>query len=133
MNSVTGVSTPCVLKRLTGRNQPWFYYAAGAVGGSMAFIETPGRQIGKGRTSLALNICHSWSTSSIENGLYCLARALEAIWARALNNGQVKNIPHGEILLLMMSMGVLMPVYQHDKDVIGSTYLGIMTRLFGEN
>lgn len=38
---------PCWLRRLVGRDLPWFYAFAGAVGGSMAFIEAPGRQLGK--------------------------------------------------------------------------------------
>ena len=69
----------------------------------------------------------------IENALYCTARAVESVWALALKNGHVKNVPHGDIFVFMLSMGFLMPVYQHDKEVIGSTYLNVMTRLFGES
>ena len=69
----------------------------------------------------------------IENALYCLARSFESLRGIALKKGFVKNVPHGEILLFMLSMGFMMPVYQNDKDAIGPTYLSIMTRLFGAN
>lgn len=42
-----GLSTPCWLRRLIGRDVPWIYAATGAVAGSMVFIEAPGRQLGK--------------------------------------------------------------------------------------
>ena len=46
MYVTTALSTPCFLKNLIGRDQPWIYYVTGAVGGAMVFIETPGRQMG---------------------------------------------------------------------------------------
>lgn len=69
----------------------------------------------------------------LELGLYCLPRALESIWKTALKNGYVKNIPHGDILMFMASMGTLMTLYQNDKDTINSHYLSVMTRFFGQN
>ena len=62
-----------------------------------------------------------------------MARSFEALWGTALQKGYVKNVPHSDILLFMLSMGFMMPVYQNDKDAIGPTYLSVMTRLFGEN
>ncbi|KAL7317587.1 hypothetical protein PS15m_003925 [Mucor circinelloides] len=113
MYVVMGLSTPCWLRRLTGTDRPWIYAATGAVAGSMVFIEAPGRQL--------------------ELGLYCLPRALESLWKTLLKNGQVKNMPHGDILLFMASMGTLMTLYQNDKDTINSHYLSVMTRFFGQN
>lgn len=46
MYVVMGLSTPCWLRRLIGRDAPWFYAVTGAVSGSMVFIEAPGRQLG---------------------------------------------------------------------------------------
>lgn len=49
MYVVAGLCTPCWLRKLIGRDMPWFYAAAGAVGGSMVCIEAPGRQLGKSK------------------------------------------------------------------------------------
>lgn len=103
----------CVLRNITGRDIPLFYVLNGVIAGSMTFIEVPGRQL--------------------EIGLYCLTRAIESFWKTALKNGYVKNIPHGEIPLFMLSMGTLMTLYQNEKDTINSHYLSVMTRFFGQN
>ncbi|KAI8990080.1 hypothetical protein BDB01DRAFT_779981 [Pilobolus umbonatus] len=108
-----GLSTPCVLRRLLGVDTPWIYALTGAVSGSMVFVEAAGRQL--------------------ELGLYCLPRALESLWKTALKNGYAKSVPHGDIYLFMASMGVLMTLYQNEKDTINSHYLSIMTRFFGTN
>ncbi|KAI8064784.1 uncharacterized protein B0P05DRAFT_554256 [Gilbertella persicaria] len=113
MYVVMGLSTPCTLRRVTGRDAPWIYAATGAVAGSMVAIEAPGRQL--------------------ELGLYCLPRALESFWKTLLKSGKVRNIPHGDILLFMTSMGTLMTLYQNEKDTINSHYLSVMTRFFGQN
>lgn len=47
MYVVMGLSTPCILRNIFGKDLPWFYGAAGAVGGSMVIIEAPSRQLGK--------------------------------------------------------------------------------------
>lgn len=130
MYVVMGLSTPCWLRRLTGTDRPWIYAATGAVAGSMVFIEAPGRQLGKCNVLVHFAETH---VMSIELGLYCLPRALESLWKTLLKNGQVKNIPHGDILLFMASMGTLMTLYQNDKDTINSHYLSVMTRFFGQN
>lgn len=49
MYVVAGLSTPCWLRRLLGRDVPWMYALTGAIGGSMVFIEAPGRQLGKNK------------------------------------------------------------------------------------
>ncbi|KAI8990908.1 hypothetical protein BDF20DRAFT_841447 [Mycotypha africana] len=113
MYVVSAMSTPCVLRRLTGTERPWMYAATGTVAGSMVFIEAAGRQL--------------------ELGLYCLPRALETLWKTLLKNGKVKRIPNGDIFLFMLSMGTLMTLYQNDKDTIHSHYLSVMTRFFGQN
>ncbi|KAG1296907.1 hypothetical protein G6F66_003074 [Rhizopus arrhizus] len=113
MYVVIGLATPCWLRRLFNREAPWFYAATGAVAGSMIIIEAPARHL--------------------ELALYCLPRAMESLWKTGIKNGWVKNVPHGDILLFMASMGSLMTLYQNDKDTISSHYLGVMTRFFGQN
>jgi hypothetical protein len=58
---------------------------------------------------------------------------MESLWKTGIKNGWVKNVPHGDILLFMASMGSLMTLYQNEKDTISSHYLGVMTRFFGQN
>ncbi|GAA5805427.1 hypothetical protein HPULCUR_010943 [Helicostylum pulchrum] len=108
-----GIASICWMRRLTGVESPYFYAVAGAVGGSMVIIEAPSRQL--------------------ELALYCLPRAFEALWNTGVKNGTLKNIPHGDVLLFMASMGSLMTLYQNEKDTINSHYLSVMTRFFGEN
>lgn len=69
----------------------------------------------------------------LELGLYCLPRGLESFWQTMIKNGKVKNVPYGDVLLFMASMGTLMTLYQNEKDTINSHYLSVMTRFFGQN
>ena len=51
MYAFMALSTSCSFKKFTGRDQPWMYFAIGAVGGSMLIIETPGRHMGMYQTN----------------------------------------------------------------------------------
>lgn len=51
----------------------------------------------------------------VELALYCLPRALEAVWNMAIQDGYVGNVKYGEILLFSLSVGYLMKVYQSDQ------------------
>jgi hypothetical protein len=85
----------------------------GFLSGSSVLLETKGRRI--------------------ELALYCLPRALESLWNLAVLKGYCRRIPFGEVMLFMISMGALMTVYQHEPDVIPSSYEGILLRFFGVN
>lgn len=132
MYVVMGLSTPCVLRNIFGKDLPWFYAAAGAVGGSMVILEAPSRQLGKFLFILFLLRLSRWF-AYVELALYCLPRALESLWKTALKNGTVRSVPHGDIMLFMASMGTLMTLYQNEKDTINSHYLSVLTRFFGDN
>jgi hypothetical protein len=58
---------------------------------------------------------------------------MESWWRTMVKRGNVKNLPHGDTLLFMLSMGTLMTVYQTDRKTIASHYLSVMTRFFGNN
>ncbi|KAF7731948.1 hypothetical protein EC973_007779 [Apophysomyces ossiformis] len=107
------LAVPCTLRRVLGKEKHVIYLLTGAAAGSMTFIEARGRQL--------------------ELGLYCLPRALESLWKLLVKNGYMHNIPNGEVLLFMASMGTVMTLYQHEKDTINSHYLSVMTRFFGNN
>ncbi|CAO3647514.1 unnamed protein product [Cunninghamella blakesleeana] len=103
----------CIVRNVAGKERLKYYYIPGIIGGSMAMFEAKGRQL--------------------ELGLYCLTRAIESWWRSLVKYGYAKNIPHGDVLLFMLSMGTLMTIYQNDKDTIASHYLSVMTRFFGTN
>ncbi|KAI9030784.1 hypothetical protein CLU79DRAFT_731467 [Phycomyces nitens] len=111
MTAAFGV--PCALRRIFRTEGRWIYAVSGLAAGSMSMVEAKGRQL--------------------ELGLYFLPRAMEALWQTMASRGYVGRVPFGEVVLFMGSMGTLMTLYQNDKSVVGSTYLGTMFRFFGEN
>ncbi|KAI8369438.1 uncharacterized protein BYT42DRAFT_584481 [Radiomyces spectabilis] len=108
-----GLGSACTFRRIFEKERHWMYVLVGVVGGSMTLFEARGRQL--------------------ELGLYCLPRAMEAFWKTMEKQGRIRNVRHGEIWLFMASMGVLMTLYQNEKDTISPHYLSVMTRFFGHN
>ncbi|ORZ14648.1 hypothetical protein BCR42DRAFT_55981 [Absidia repens] len=113
MYVMVGFATPCVVRNMAGCERPWHYYLPGMMGGAMVLLEAPGRQL--------------------ELGLYCFTRAMESWWRTMVKRGHFNNLPHGDVLVFMLSMGTLMTIYQNDKQTIASHYLSVMTRFFGNN
>ncbi|KAI8886137.1 hypothetical protein K501DRAFT_146090, partial [Backusella circina FSU 941] len=110
---VVGITVPCLARRWVTRDPRWIYFLNGLAAGVAVLIEAPGRQL--------------------ELALYVFPRALESWWKLFAKKGYVRNVPHSDILLFMLSMGSLMTLYQNEKDTINSHYLSVMTRFFGQN
>ncbi|CAO3600762.1 unnamed protein product [Absidia cylindrospora] len=108
-----GFATPCAVRPIVGNERLYWYYLPGVISGVTVLLEAPGRQL--------------------ELALYCLTRAMESWWRTMVKRGHVKNLPHGDTLLFMLSMGTLMTIYQSDRKTIASHYLSVMTRFFGNN
>ncbi|KAI8344594.1 hypothetical protein BC941DRAFT_13103 [Chlamydoabsidia padenii] len=131
-----GFATPCVVRPITGCERPWHYYFTGMTAGAMVLFEARGRQLGKYAETRSNGIPLTnffFSFFVIELGLYCLTRAMESWWGTMVKRGHVKNLPQGDTLLFMLSMGTLMTIYQTDRKTIASHYLSVMTRFFGNN
>ncbi|KAG0353504.1 hypothetical protein BG005_007226 [Podila minutissima] len=105
--------SPCLLRRILGRETRATYVVNGLIAGLSVLIEAPGRQM--------------------ELALYCLPRALETTWKLLVKRRVVRNVPHGDIALFCASMGVMMSIYQNDSSVINKHYLTVLTRVFGRN
>ncbi|KAG0030497.1 hypothetical protein BGZ82_007404 [Podila clonocystis] len=105
--------SPCLLRRILGRETRATYIVNGLIAGLSVLIEAPGRQM--------------------ELALYCLPRALETSWKLLAKRRVVRNMPHGDIALFCASMGVMMSIYQNDPSVINKHYLSVLTRVFGRN
>ncbi|KAJ2455881.1 hypothetical protein EV183_000497 [Coemansia sp. RSA 2336] len=104
---------PCIFRALLGRDTPAGYIVGGILGGLAVLVELPSRRI--------------------ELGMYCFLRGLQMAWDVGVKRGLWKNVKHGEVALLSVSMAVLMSIFQNDPTTFGLTYRSIITRIFGKN
>lgn len=111
--TATSLGPLCVLRKFTGKDIPLFYILNFIICSSPGLIETGGHQL--------------------EMGLYCLARATEALWKTMTRHGYIKNTSHVEVPLFMLSIATIMSIYQSDKSIISSQYLPLIGKVFGES
>ncbi|KAI9224162.1 hypothetical protein BC828DRAFT_153780 [Blastocladiella britannica] len=133
----TAWTATCTLRNVFGREHISFYLINGMLSGAWSLLEAPGRRL--------------------DLGLYCLPRALEAMWRALIKGGVVPRLPRdpakvaqlsvgrralatvlskkavGEPVYFALSTALLMMLYDTEGWVISPGYKSVMSRFFGVN
>ena len=103
----------CVMKNYRGKIDRWNVMVPGFFCTSAILFEPSSR-----RTELAL---------------YLIPKFLEALWMFLEKRGLVRVVPHWEIIIFCLAMGVLMYCYQNEEKSIKPTYLNMFKSFWGVN
>jgi hypothetical protein len=68
-----------------------------------------------------------------EIAMFILPRVLEVCYNLAKLNLGFKPFPHADVLVLALAMGVFMALMNGDRNHLKSSYVGIVSKLLGEN
>ncbi len=67
----------------------------------------------------------------IELALFVLSHALRSTWRTLVEMGVVRNVPHANVWLFVISMGVIMHSYISHPSLLRRTYLSMFRWFFG--
>ncbi len=73
------------------------------------------------------------SSRRSELALYLIPRFLEAVWELFAKRGMVKAVPHWEVVVFCLAMGIITYCYQNEQKSIKPTYLSMFKTFWGDN